>query len=63
MTLTSQGELEVSHLQTRPAQTQTEIDLLPPFGKPEVVTTGDGAVDVAIAGVAVAGGVAYALNN
>jgi hypothetical protein len=43
----------------RPAKTRTEIDFLPPFGEPEVITTGNGAVDVAIAGVAVAGAVSY----
>jgi hypothetical protein len=47
----------------RPAETRTEIDFLPPFGEPEVVTTGNGAIDVAIAGVAVAGAVTLALNN
>lgn len=50
-------------MHTRPAQTQTEIDLLPPFGEPEVVTTGEGALDVAIAGLAVVGAVSYAANN
>lgn len=47
----------------RPARTQTEIDLLPPFGKPEVVTTGDGSTDVALAAVGVVGVVSYYLNN
>lgn len=46
----------------RSAQTQTEIDFLPPFGEPEVVTTGNGAVDVAVAGVITAGVVAMASN-
>lgn len=41
----------------RKAKTKTEIDLLPPFGEPEVVTTGNGAVDVAVAGVATVGAV------
>jgi len=41
----------------RNARTQTEIDMLPPFGEPEVVTTGNGAVDVALAGVGVVGAV------
>lgn len=47
----------------RPARTRTEIDFLPPFGEPEVVTTGNRAFDVAIAGVAVAGTAAYLLNS
>jgi len=36
----------------RAAHSETEIDFLPPFGEPEVVTTGDAAADVALAGVA-----------
>lgn len=47
----------------REARTKTEIDLLPPFGEPEVVTTGNGAVDVAVAGVATAGVVSYLANK
>jgi hypothetical protein len=42
-------------IQKRRANSRTEIDLLPPFGEPEVVTTGNAAADVAIAGVAVIG--------
>jgi hypothetical protein len=34
----------------RPARSRTEIDFLPPFGEPEVVTTGNHAADVALAG-------------
>jgi len=61
---TPQGGEEVSNtMQTRPAETRTEIDFLPPFGEPEVVTTGDRAFDVALAGVVVAGGIAYAASN
>jgi len=41
----------------RPAKSRTEIDFLPPFGEPEVVTTGNDAVDVAVAGVVVSGAV------
>lgn len=47
----------------RSAQTKTEIDLLPPFGEPEVVTTGDRALDVAIAGITVAGALSYVYHN
>lgn len=47
----------------RRAQTQTEIDLLPPFGEPEVVTTGNGAVDVAVAGIIATGTVALLANS
>lgn len=43
----------------RPARTQTEIDLLPPFGEPEVVTTGNHAADVALAGTVGVLGLAY----
>ncbi len=39
-------------MNTRPARTRTEIDFLPPFGKPEVVTVGKGAVIVALIGLA-----------
>ncbi|WP_156224503.1 hypothetical protein [Haloferax gibbonsii] len=38
-------------MQVRPTRNQTEIDLLPPFGKPEVITTGDQAADVALIAV------------
>lgn len=47
----------------RPAQTQTEIDFLPPFGEPEVVTTGNGAVDVALAGIVASAAVAAVAQN
>jgi len=50
-------------MQTRQARTRTEVDLLPPFGEPEVVTTGNEAVDVAIAGVAAASVIAFAASN
>lgn len=50
-------------MHTRNARTQTEIDFLPPFGQPEVVTTGDGAVDVALAGLAVGGAVTLLSND
>lgn len=50
-------------MDTRQARTRTEIDLLPPFGEPEVVTTGNGAVDVALAGVALVGGISYVANS
>lgn len=49
---------ELPHMHTRNARSRTEIDLLPPFGKPEVVTTGNAAADAALAGIAVAGTVA-----
>ena len=39
---------------TRRARSRTEVDLLPPFGDPEVVTTGNAAADVALAGVGAA---------
>jgi hypothetical protein len=42
---------EVTDMRTRPARTRTEIDFLPPFGKPEVVTVGSGAVVVALLGL------------
>ena len=38
-------------VKTRAAKTRTEVDFLPPYGEPEVVTTGNGALDVAIAAV------------
>lgn len=44
----------------RAARNQTEIDLLPPFGEPEVVTTGSHAKDVAVLGVLTVGAVALA---
>ncbi|WP_254538717.1 hypothetical protein [Halomarina litorea] len=44
-------------MDTRTAQTRTEIDFLPPFGQPEVVTTGDRAVDVALGAAAIGGAV------
>jgi hypothetical protein len=47
----------------RHAQSQTEIDFLPPFGEPEVVTTGDHAADIAIAGTVAAIGLAFALQS
>lgn len=50
-------------MRTRPARTRTEVDLLPPWGQPEVVTTGNGALDVAVFAVGVAGAVAYAANK
>lgn len=48
---------------TRNARNQTEIDLLPPFGKPEVITTGSHSLDVALGGLAVVGGIAYLSSN
>jgi len=50
-------------MNTRNAESRTEIDLLPPFGEPEVVTTGDAAADVAVAGVAAVGAVSYLINK
>jgi hypothetical protein len=47
----------------RHAQSQTEIDFLPPFGEPEVVTTGNAAGDIAIAGTVAAVGLAALANN
>jgi hypothetical protein len=47
----------------REARSRTEIDLLPPFGEPEVVTTGNAAADVAIAGTIAVVGLNYALNR
>ncbi len=44
----------------RAARTQTEIDLLPPFGEPEVVTTGSHSKDLAVFGVLTAGAIALA---
>lgn len=44
-------------MQTRNARSQTEIDLLPPFGEPEVITTGKAAADVALVGIAAVGAV------
>lgn len=40
-----------TRMQTRPAQTQTEIDFLPPFGKPEVVVVGEGAKAIGALGL------------
>jgi hypothetical protein len=45
---------------TRRARSRTEIDFLPPFGEPEVVTTGNAAADVALAGVGAAAVIALA---
>lgn len=50
-------------MQHRQARTQTEIDFLPPFGEPEVVTTGNHAADIAALGVAGALGIAYLGSN
>ena len=50
-------------MQTRKAQTKTEIDFLPPFGEPEVVTTGKGAVDVALVAIAVSALISYKTAN
>jgi len=47
----------------RKAHSRTEIDFLPPFGEPEVVTTGNAAADVAMAGIAVAGTVAVLTSD
>ena len=47
----------------RPARTRTEVDFLPPFGEPEVITTGSGATDVAVAAVGIAGAVSYLSND
>ena len=38
-------------MRTRHAQTRTEIDYLPPFGKPEVVVVGDGAKALGLIGI------------
>lgn len=46
-------------MHTRKARSRTEIDLLPPFGEPEVVTTGNAAADVGLAGLAVVGAARY----
>jgi hypothetical protein len=59
----AEGLQVVRIMDKRPARTKTEVDFLPPFGEPEVVTTGNGAADVAVAAVAVSGAVSYALNN
>lgn len=53
--------MEIIH--TRTARSKTEIDFLPPFGEPEVVTTGSDALDVALFGVAASAGIAVLLNN
>lgn len=47
----------------REARTKTEIDFLPPFGEPEVVTTGNGAVDVALVGIGAAALINLAASN
>jgi hypothetical protein len=47
----------------RHARSQTEIDFLPPFGEPEVVTTGNAAGDIAIVGTIAAVGLAALANN
>jgi hypothetical protein len=52
-----------SYMHHRKAQTQTEIDFLPPFGQPEVITTGDKAADVALAGVGTAALIAFARQS
>lgn len=38
-------------MHTRQARTRTEIDYLPPFGKPEVVVVGDGAKAIGALGL------------
>jgi hypothetical protein len=43
----------------RKARSKTEIDLLPPFGEPEVVTTGNAAADVGLGAVAVVAGIRF----
>lgn len=50
-------------MHVRKARSKTEIDFLPPFGKPEVITTGSAAKDVAVVGIAAAVGLAVANNN
>ena len=50
-------------MERRQARTRTEIDMLPPFGEPEVVTTGNAAYDAALAGIATVGAVAYLASN
>jgi len=47
-------------INTRHARSRTEVDFLPPFGDPEVVTTGNAAADVAVAGVGAAALIAIA---
>lgn len=59
----AEGSWEVKKMDKRPARTRTEIDFLPPFGEPEVITTGKGATDAAVAAIAVGGAVSYFLNN
>lgn len=51
------------HMNRRLARSRTEIDYLPPFGKPEVVTTGNAATDVAVAGIAGAVAISYLANQ
>lgn len=50
-------------MEKRYARTQTEIDLLPPFGEPEVVTTGSHAKDMAVLGLATVGAIAYSRSK
>ena len=50
-------------MRKRPARSRTEVDLLPPFGEPEVVTTGNGAKDVAFASVLTVGAAWYLTNK
>ncbi len=50
-------------MKTRKCQNRTEIDLLPPFGKPEVVTTGSQSGDVAVVGVIATAAIAYAARS
>lgn len=47
----------------RAAHSKTEVDLLPPFGEPEVVTTGNAAADVGLAAVGVVGAISYLASN
>lgn len=63
MAETAEDSQEVRNMAKRFARTKTEVDLLPPFGEPEVVTTGNGSVDVAVVAIAVSGVISYTLNN
>jgi len=47
----------------RRARSKTEIDFLPPFGEPEVVTTGSAAFDVALVGIAASAAISAAASN
>lgn len=38
-------------MQSRPARSRLEVDLLPPFGEPEVVTTGQQSPIVALVAI------------